>query len=100
MEEFHSELGVITDLSTFEMRTSATTEMTAEGVNKPEIDILKSPTFSLYEAAEMGCRSNVPNSAGRCISIVFEFIRKGVDMWSADSPAQTPQRFGRREVFF
>ena len=47
VEEFHAELGVIVDLSTLEMRTSATTEMTAEGVNKPEINVLKRPTFSL-----------------------------------------------------
>jgi hypothetical protein len=100
MKELGSELGVIADFSALEVRTSAMMEMTAEGIQKLAIDVLQNTAFSLYEAAEMGSCPDIPNSAGRCISILFEIICKCIDIRSADSPAQTPQRLGRGEVFF
>ena len=45
-------------------------------------------TFPLNEVAEVGSGSNVSNSAARGVSVAFEVIREGVDVWSTDS---TPQ---------
>jgi hypothetical protein len=40
MEEFHSELGVVANLSTLEMRASATPKMAAKDIQHSEIDVL------------------------------------------------------------
>ena len=53
MEELHSELGVIADLSALEMRASATAKMAAKGIKQVEIDVLQNTAFPLNEAAEM-----------------------------------------------
>jgi hypothetical protein len=90
MKEFHSELGVVADLSALEMRASATPKMAAKGIKHIEIDVLQTPTFSLNEAAEMGGTSNVSNGACRGVSLAFEVIGERVDVWSTDSSAQTP----------
>jgi hypothetical protein len=45
-------------------------------------------------------RSNVSNGAGWRISVAFEVICKRIDVWSTDSSAQAPERFGRGEVLF
>jgi hypothetical protein len=89
-KEFHSELGVVANLSALEMRTSATPKMTAKVIKHIEIDVLQNAAFSLNEAAEMGGGSNVSNGACRGVSFAFEVIRERVDVWSTDSTAQTP----------
>ena len=63
MEELHSELGVIADLSALEMRASATAKMAAKGIKHGEIDVLQHTAFPLNEAAEMRRGSNVSNGA-------------------------------------
>jgi hypothetical protein len=89
MEELHSELGVVADLSALEMRASATPKMAAKGIKHVEIDVLRSNAFPLNEAAEMGGSSNVANGACRGVSLAFEVICKRVDVWSTDSTAKT-----------
>jgi len=59
MKELHSELGVIADLSTLEMRTSATAKVTAKGLKHGEIDVLQRFCSPLNEAAEMRRGSDV-----------------------------------------
>src|ERR1700693_2499248 len=100
MEELHSKLGVIADFSALEMRASATAKMTAKGIKQIEIDVLQDTAFPLHEAAEMGGGSNVSNGACRGVSLPFEVICERVDVWSTDSTAQMPQRFGRGKVRF
>jgi hypothetical protein len=90
MEELHSEVRVITNLSSFEMGTSAAAKMLTEGSKSTEIDVRQNAVFPLNEAAEMGGRSNVSNGARWGISLTFEVICKPVDVWSTDSTAQTP----------
>jgi hypothetical protein len=97
MEKLHSELGVITDLSTLEMRASATAKVAAKAIKHIEIDVLHSAASPLDEAAEVGGGSNVPNGAGWRISVAFEVICKRINVWSADPAAQAPQRFGSGE---
>jgi hypothetical protein len=63
MKEFHSELGVIADLSALEMRASATEKVTAKGLKCGEIDVLQHTSFPLNEAAEMRRGSDVSKGA-------------------------------------
>jgi hypothetical protein len=98
MEELHSEMGVIANLSSFEMGTSAATKMLTEGSKRVQIDVRQNAAFPLNEAAEVGRRSYVSNSTCWGISLAFEAICKAVDVWSTDSAAQTPQRLRRGEV--
>jgi len=100
MEELHSKLGVIADFATLKMRATARAKMTAKGIKQIEIDVLQDTAFPLNETAEMGGGSNVSNGAGRCVSVAFEIICERIDVWSADSAPQTPQRFGRGKVRF
>jgi len=100
MEELRSEVLMVTYLAALEMRAAATAKMAAEGLKQIEIDVLQNTAFPLNEAAEMGGRSNISNGAGWCVSIAFEVICKRIDVWSTDSRAQAPQRFGRGEVLF
>ena len=90
MKEFHSELGVVANLSTLEMRASATPKMAAKGIEHVEIDVLQNTAFPLNEAAEVGGGSNISNGACRGVSLTFEVICERVDVWSTDSSAQTP----------
>jgi hypothetical protein len=98
MEELHSEMGVIANLSSFEMGTSAAAKMLTEESKRVEIDVRQNAAFPLNEAAEMRRRSYVSNSTCWGISLAFEAICKAVDVWSTDSAAQTPQRLRRGEV--
>jgi len=100
MEELRSEVLMVTYLAALEMRAAATSKMAAEGIKHVEIDVLQNTAFPLYEAAEMGGCSNVSNGAGWRVSVAFEVICKCIDVWSTDSRAQAPQRFGRGEVLF
>jgi hypothetical protein len=90
MEELYSELSVIVDFSSLEMRASATPKMAAKGIKHVEIDVLQNSAFPLNEAAEMGGGSNISNGACRGVSLAFEVICERVDVWSTDSTAQTP----------
>jgi hypothetical protein len=90
MKELHSELGVVANLSAFEMGASATPKMAAKGIQHIEIDVLQNTTFPPNEAADMGGGSNVSNGACRGVSLAFEVICERVDVWSTDSTAQTP----------
>jgi hypothetical protein len=63
MKELHSELGVVANPSALEMRASATPKMAAKAIKHGEIDLLQNTTFSLNEAAEMRCGSDVSNGA-------------------------------------
>lgn len=63
MKEFHSELGVVANLSALEMRASATPKMAGKGIKHGEIDILQGIPFPLNEAAEMRRGSDVSNGA-------------------------------------
>jgi hypothetical protein len=100
MEELHPELGVVANLSALEMRASATPKMAAKRIKHIEIDVLQNTAFPLHEAPEMGGGSNIPNGAGRRVSVAFEVICERIDVWSTDSTAQAPQRLGRGEVLF
>ena len=100
MEELHSEMRVIANLSSLEMRTSATAKMLTKGIKRVQIDVRQNIAFPLNEAAEMGGGSNVSNGAGRSVSVAFEVICERIDVWSTDSTAQAPQRLGRGEVLF
>ncbi len=80
MEELHSKLGVIADLSALEMRASATAKMTAKGIKQVEINVLQDTAFPLHEAAEMGGGTNVPNGTGRRVSVVFQVVCERVDV--------------------
>jgi hypothetical protein len=97
MEKLHSELSVIANLSTPEMRTSATAKMAAKGINDGEINVPQNAALPLNKAAEMGCGSNVSNCAGRRVSGAFEAVCESIDVWSTDSTAQTPQCLGGGE---
>jgi hypothetical protein len=88
MEELHSEVRVITNLSSLEMGTSAAAKMLTEGSKGVEIDVRQNAALPLNETAEMGGRSNVSNGACRGISLAIEMICKPVDVWSTDSTAQ------------
>jgi hypothetical protein len=90
MKELHSEVRVITNLSSLEMGTSAAAKMLTEGSKGAEIDVRQNAAFPLNETAEMGGRSNVSNGARWGISLMFEVICKPVDVWSTDSTAQPP----------
>jgi hypothetical protein len=90
VKELHSEVRVITNLSSLEMGTSAAAKMLTEGSKGAEIDVRQNAAFPLNETAEMGGRSNVSNGARWGISPMFEVICKPVDVWSTDSTAQTP----------
>jgi hypothetical protein len=90
MEELHSEVRVITNLSSPEMGTSAAAKVLTEGSKGAEIDVRQNAASLLNETAEMGGRSKVSNGARRGIALTFEVIRKPVDVWSTDSTAQTP----------
>jgi len=89
MEEFHSELGVVADLSALENGASATPKMAAKGIQYVEIDVLQSTAFPLNEAAEMGGSPKIANGACRGVSLAFEIICEGIDVGSTDSTAQT-----------
>jgi len=80
MEELHSKLSVIADLSALKMRASATAKMTAKGIKQVEIDVLQGTAFSLHEAAEMGGGADVTNGACRCVSVAFEVFCERVDI--------------------
>jgi hypothetical protein len=71
MEELHSELGVVANLSALEMRASTTPKMAAKGIKHVEVDVLQNTAFPLNEAAEVGGGSNVSNGACRGISLTF-----------------------------
>jgi hypothetical protein len=98
MEEFHSKQRVVANLSSLEMRASATAKMTTKAVKHPEIDVRQTAAFPMNKRAEMGSGSNISHGAGRGISVAFEVLRKRVDVWSTDSTPQAPQRFRRGEV--
>jgi hypothetical protein len=98
MEELHSKLSVIADLSALEMRASATAKMTTKGIQRVEIDVCQTTALPMNEAAEMGGGTNVSNGAGRGVSIAFEVICERVDVWSTDSTPEAPQRLRRGKV--
>ena len=88
MKKPRSKPCVMGDLCSLEMRTVATAKMTRKGIKRVEIDVRKNVASSLYEAAEMSGCSNISNGAVRGVSIAFEVIGEGIDVWSTDS---TPQ---------
>ena len=100
MEEFHSEVRVIANLSTLEMRASATPEVATKRIQCAEIDVPQNTAFPLNEAAEMGSGSNVANSAGWRVSVAFQVIGERIAVWSTDSTPQAPQGLGRGEIRF
>ena len=79
MEELHSEVGVIADLSTLEMRAAAPAKMAAKRIEHVEIDVLQSATSSLNEATEMSGGSNVANGTGRGVSVAIETVGERVE---------------------
>jgi hypothetical protein len=97
IEEFHAKLGVIANLSTLEMRTSATAKMLAKGAEYLLVDVAQDAAFPYNKAAEMGGGSNVSNRASWRVSIAFELICERIDVWSTDSNAKALQRLGRGE---
>jgi len=88
VEELHSKRRVVANLSSLEMRASATAKMTTKGIQRVEIDVCQTTALPMNEAAEMGGGTNVSNGAGRGISIAFEVICERVDVWSTDSIPQ------------
>jgi hypothetical protein len=97
MKKLHSELSVITNLSTPEMRTSATAKMAAKVINRSEINVPQNAAFLLNKAAEMGRSPNISNCAGRRVSGAFEAVCESIDVWSTESTAQAPQCLRRGE---
>jgi hypothetical protein len=69
MEELHSEVGVIADRPTLEMRAAAPAKMSAKGIEHVEIDVLQNAASPLNEAAEMSGGSNIANGTGRGVSL-------------------------------
>ena len=65
VEDLHSEVGVIADPSTSEMRAAASAKMTAKRIKYVEIDVCQNAASSLNEAAEMCGSSNIANGASR-----------------------------------
>src|SRR3982750_4360491 len=59
VEELHSEVGVIADLSTSEMRAAAPAQMAAKRIKYVEIDVRQNAASALNEAAEMGGGSKI-----------------------------------------
>jgi len=51
VEELHSEVGMIADLSTSEMRAAAPAKMAAKRIKYVEIDVRQNTASSLHEAA-------------------------------------------------
>src|SRR3954447_17682422 len=100
VEELHSEVGVIVDLSASEMRAAAPAQMVGKRIKYVEIDVPQKAASSLNEAAEMRCGSNVANSTGRSVSVAIEIVGERVDVRSTDSSAQAPKRLRRGEVLF
>jgi hypothetical protein len=100
VEELHSEVGVIADLSTSEMRAAAPAQMVAKGIEHVEINVVQNAASSLNKAAEMSGGSNVANGTGRSVSVAIEIVGERVDVRSTDSSAQAPKRLGRGEVLF
>jgi hypothetical protein len=100
VEELHSEVGVIADLSTPEMRAAASAKMTAKRIKYVEIDVCQNAASSLNEAAEMCGSSNIANGTGRRISVAIEVVGERVDVRSTDTSAQALKRLGRGEVLF
>jgi hypothetical protein len=88
MKKLHSKTRVIADPSSLVMRASAAAKMANKSMKRAAIDVCQNPTSPLNEVAEVGSGSNVSNSAARGVSVAFEVIREGVDVWSTDS---TPQ---------
>src|ERR1700722_11531271 len=100
VEELHSEVGVIADLSTSEMRAVEPAQMVAKGIEHVEIDVVQNAASSLNKTAEMSGGSDVANGTGRSVSIAIEIVGERVDVRSTDSSAQAPKRLGRGEVLF
>jgi hypothetical protein len=100
VEELHSKVGVIADLSTSEMRAAAPEEMAAKRIKYLEIDVRQNAASSLNEAAEMCGGSNIANGTRRSVTVAIEIIGEPVDVRSTDSSAQAPKRLGRGEVLF
>ena len=100
IEELHSEVSVMVNLSTSEMRAAAPAQMAAKTVKYVEINVRQNAASSLDEAAEMCSGSNIANGTGRSVSVANEIVGERVDIKSTDSSAQAPKRFGRGEVFF
>ena len=100
VEELHSEVSVIADLSTPEMRTAAPAQMTAKRIKYVEIDVRQNAASSMNEAAGMCGGSNIANGTGRSVSVAIEIVGERVDVRSTDSSAQAPKRLGRGEVLF
>jgi hypothetical protein len=99
-EELHSEVGVIADLSTPEMRAAAAPQMAAKRIKYVEIDVRQNAASSLNEAAEMCGGSNIANGTGRSVSVAIEIVGERVDVRSTDSSAQASKRLRRGEVLF
>ena len=87
VEELHSEVGVIADLSTSEMRAVAPAQMVAKGIEHVEINVVQNAASSLNKAAEMSGGSNVANGTGRSVSVAIEIVGERVDVRSTDSSA-------------
>jgi hypothetical protein len=100
VEELHSEVGVIADLSTSEMRAAAPAQMAAKRIKYVEIDVRQNAASSLNEAAEMCGGSKIANGTGGSVSVAIEIVGERVDVRSTDSSAQAPKRLGRGEVLF
>jgi hypothetical protein len=97
MEELYPELGVIANLSPFEVRAPASPKMAVKRIERVGIDVFRNTSFLVNEAAKVGGGSNVSNGAGWCVSVAFEFVRERVNVWSSDSAAQARQCLGRGE---
>jgi len=98
VEKLDSETSVIANLSSLEMRASATAKMATKGIQRFEIDVRQNAALSMNETAEMGGGSNVSNRAGGRVSVAFEDICERVNVWSTDSAPQPPQRLGSGEI--
>jgi hypothetical protein len=97
MEELHPELGVIANLSPFEVRAPASPKMAVKRIERVGIDVFQNTSFLVNEAAKVGGGSNVSNSGSRRVSVAFELVRERVNVWSNDSAAQAQQCLGRGE---
>jgi hypothetical protein len=88
MEQLHPELGVIANLSAFEVRAPALPKMAVKRIEPIGIDVFQNTSFLVNEAAKVGGGSNVANGACRRVSVAFELVRERVNVWSDDSAAQ------------
>jgi hypothetical protein len=64
------------------------------------IDISQGATSAFDEDSKVSCGPDISNNARMCVTIFIECVCEGIDMWSAESRPQTPERLRRFKMSF